>query len=95
MATKKKTVEFKADAIDGDGDGLVQDGTEWERPLEDTQPVEVVKPAKATEVVMVEGENILTIAKRHCPAGQTWQEYAKTLASLNGSVAPGKVIRLG
>lgn len=28
---KKKVVEFKADAKDGDGDGLVQDGTVHER----------------------------------------------------------------
>ena len=27
--------EFNPDATDGDGDGLVQDGTEWERPVED------------------------------------------------------------
>jgi hypothetical protein len=25
---------FNADATDGDGDGLVQDGTEWERPVD-------------------------------------------------------------
>jgi hypothetical protein len=31
-ATKSKT-EFKADATDGDGDGLVQDGTPFERPV--------------------------------------------------------------
>lgn len=27
-----KPVEFKEDAVDGDGDGMVQDGTEHERP---------------------------------------------------------------
>lgn len=26
-------VEFKPDARDGDGDGMVQDGTIWERPV--------------------------------------------------------------
>jgi hypothetical protein len=30
-------VGHNPDARDGDGDGLVQDGTEWERPI-DTQP---------------------------------------------------------
>jgi hypothetical protein len=37
-APKKKTAVAKSgynpDARDGDGDGLVQDGTEWERPAE-------------------------------------------------------------
>jgi hypothetical protein len=32
-----KDKEFKADATDGDGDGLVQDGTKWERAV-GTQP---------------------------------------------------------
>ena len=31
----KKQAEFKADAKDGDKDGLVQDGTEFERPVEE------------------------------------------------------------
>lgn len=31
MATKKTT--FNPDAIDADGDGIVQEGTEFERPL--------------------------------------------------------------
>ena len=25
---------YNPDARDGDGDGLVQDGTEWERPID-------------------------------------------------------------
>lgn len=40
LAGKKAApAAFKEDAIDGDGDGLVQDGTEFERPA---------KPAKKT-----------------------------------------------
>lgn len=35
------TDEYNENAIDGDGDGLVQDGTEWERPAEEP----VVEPA--------------------------------------------------
>lgn len=31
---KESKVEFKPDAKDGDGDGLVQDGTPFERPVE-------------------------------------------------------------
>jgi hypothetical protein len=30
---KKKSVKYVPNAIDADGDGLVQDGTEWERPV--------------------------------------------------------------
>lgn len=37
---------FKADAIDGDGDGLVQDGTIHERPAEPTADEEVVVEAE-------------------------------------------------
>jgi hypothetical protein len=29
----KKTADYIPFATDGDGDGLVQDGTEWERPV--------------------------------------------------------------
>lgn len=32
-AAKKKTAKYVANAADGDGDGLIQDGTEWERPV--------------------------------------------------------------
>lgn len=30
---KKKPAKYVAEAVDADGDGLVQDGTEWERPV--------------------------------------------------------------
>lgn len=30
---KKKQAEYIPAAVDADGDGLVQDGTEWERPV--------------------------------------------------------------
>lgn len=34
-APKKETkkVDFKADAVDADGDGVIQEGTKWQRPL--------------------------------------------------------------
>jgi hypothetical protein len=32
--TVVKDVEYNPDAIDGDGDGIVQEGTEFERPIE-------------------------------------------------------------
>jgi hypothetical protein len=42
--TKKEKVEFKPNAKDGDGDGFVQDGTPFERPV-------------ATEAKEKEGDN--------------------------------------
>lgn len=30
---------YKPDAIDGDGDGLVQDGTKYERPAKETRVI--------------------------------------------------------
>lgn len=33
--TKTKEVAFDADAVDGDGDGFVQDGTPHQRPVEE------------------------------------------------------------
>lgn len=35
-------VEFKPDARDGDGDGLVQDGTIWERPAESEEILDII-----------------------------------------------------
>ena len=36
--------EFNPDARDGDGDGMVQDGTKWERPGEDAAVKPDVEP---------------------------------------------------
>jgi hypothetical protein len=45
--TKKKKAEYIPNPVDADGDGLVQDGTEWERPLGVSLPEE--QPAPETE----------------------------------------------
>tara|TARA_B110000503_G_scaffold1165_2_gene1524 strand:+ start:3532 stop:3993 length:462 start_codon:yes stop_codon:yes gene_type:complete len=39
---RAKMTEYNADAIDGDKDGFVQDGTEWERPVDEDVSVDVV-----------------------------------------------------
>lgn len=45
--------EFNPDAIDGDGDGLVQDGTEWERPVDEAVAEEpAAEEAKVEEPVV-------------------------------------------
>lgn len=94
------------EAKDGDGDGLVQDGTEFERPV-DTELtaekiIELMQEMAKVEVqtstdtyVIQEGENIQTIAHRFKPEGMTRQDYAKELFAKNGNFYPGKVIRLG
>jgi hypothetical protein len=51
--------EFKADALDGDGDGFVQDGTEWERPAVSndlSQEESLVTPEEVKEDVVEEPE---------------------------------------
>lgn len=48
MAEAKKKAVYKEDAVDGDKDGLVQDGTEFERPApkaaKKVEKAEVVQP---------------------------------------------------
>ena len=44
---KKKKAQYIPNAVDADGDGLVQDGTEWERPV-GTEIEE--QPAPETEI---------------------------------------------
>ena len=89
------------EAIDGDGDGLVQDGTEFERPvgteLSFEEPAEEFVPAPVAHPgthTVLEGENIQTIAELYKPEGMTRQDYAKELFAKNGTFYPGKLIRL-
>lgn len=44
--------EFNPDATDGDGDGMVQDGTEFERPVEEA----AVLPEEVVEAVLETAE---------------------------------------
>jgi len=41
---ENKKVAFKLDAVDADGDGVVQEGTKWERPLTSTKIEEQPAP---------------------------------------------------
>lgn len=82
-ATKPK-VAYVPEAVDADGDGLIQDNTEFERPVD----------TKIETHVVVAGENILSIAEKYKPEGVTRKEYAATLYALNGDLHEGKVIRL-
>jgi hypothetical protein len=107
--TSKKTYKPKGyvpNAKDGDGDGMVQDGTEFERPVgteldwaapEDYFAEELVAldAEIPTTHVLAEGENILTVAQMYLPKGKTRNEYAKELFLRNGNISVGSVIRLG
>ena len=87
--SQKKTYTPKPvyveDAVDGDGDGLVQDSTPFERPVD----------TKITEHILDEGENIQTVAALYCPKGESKNDYAKKLFELNKKWSVGSVIRLG
>lgn len=61
------TDEFNPNATDGDGDGLVQDGTLWERPVEEaavepelTEAPEITEDAVVTSPEPVETAPALT-----------------------------------
>lgn len=41
-----------------------------------------------------DGENILTVAEKFKSADVSRADYAKTLANLNGTVTPGRLVRL-
>ena len=59
--------EFKPDATDGDGDGMVQDGTEWERPVEEAAvvPESVVEDVLETATISEapEAEDVISAPK--------------------------------
>jgi hypothetical protein len=102
---KPKVQGYVPEALDGDGDGMVQDGTEFERPVgtEFDWAADVVEEAPEETFIhsaapethtVLEGENIQAIAERYKPAGMTRNEYAAQLHKVNGDFSPGKVIRL-
>ena len=86
-------------AKDGDEDGMVQDGTEFERPVgteffaEELEKVNEPVTAPTTHTLQ-EGENILSVAAKYLPEGKTRKEYARELYALNGDLSVGKVVRL-
>lgn len=92
--TSKKTYKPKLEgyvinARDGDGDGMVQDGTIWERPA----GTEISEAMPETYRIKT-GENIQVVAAKFLPEGMTRNEYAKKLFQLNGQFTADQVIRL-
>jgi sulfur relay (sulfurtransferase) DsrC/TusE family protein len=76
---KPKVVDFKEDATDGDDDGYVQDGTIWERPVEET--------SAETVHIATTGETYLSIAIKN----NKGTSYAKEIRQKNNN----KAIRSG
>lgn len=79
-ARKPKEVDFKEEARDGDGDGLVQDGTVWERPVEasdpkpeesvplaEVPPVQASAPEQATTPTSLGGDYV-SLSSLHYPS---------------------------
>lgn len=93
MANKRtyqpKVEGYVPEARDGDGDGMVQDGTEFERPV-GTE----IKEAMPESYLVQTGENVQTVAAKFLPEGMTRNEYAKKLFKMNGQINAGQVIRL-
>lgn len=99
MASKKST--FNPKPIDADGDGIVQEGTDFERPVEPEFATEAEFVAAVAEPVVapttyrvVDGDSFASIADRFLPAGKTKHEYASELFVKNGALRVGAEIRL-
>lgn len=102
MTSRKPTRKvYIPKAVDGDNDGMVQDGTEFERPagteftadkiIELMTEMAKVKPLTH---LMQEGENILTVADLYKPEGMTRNQYAKALEGKNTRFTAGALIQL-
>ena len=98
---KSKSTEYKPDAIDADGDGIVQEGTEWERPVGtllevEAEEVPVEGPEPAVEAVEApvatgtykcgSGDSYASVAAALAPKGMRWQDYAKELRLKNNDM---------
>ena len=81
MANKKRSKAPKPEILED----LVEDVT-------DPEPETVELPLT---YLVKDGENILTVADKFKPSGVSRSDYAQKLANLNGTVAPGKLVRLG
>lgn len=81
MANRKRSKAPEPEIIED----LVEDAAEPE-----TETVEM-----PLTYLVKDGENILTVADKFKPSGISRSDYAQTLANLNGTVAPGRLVRLG
>lgn len=104
MSRRSTKPKYVPKAVDADGDGLVQEGTGFERPvdtefteeelIEALQEPEVEVYVSVDTYIVQEGENIQSIAEKFKPEDMTRQDYAKHLFKLNGYPHAGKEIKL-
>lgn len=104
MSKRSTKPKYVPQAVDADGDGLVQEGTEFERPVDteftEEQLIEALQEpgvevwVSTDTYIVQEGENIQSIAEKFKPEGMTRQEYAKHLFKVNGYPHAGKEIKL-
>lgn len=105
--TSKKRATYNPAARDGDGDGFVQDGTEFERPVQpepETTPSEALEAPsevtaaepKAKTYTAKSGDSYAFIAELHPVAGMTKHERALQLWRDHGGgqLKDGTVITL-
>jgi hypothetical protein len=100
-----KKSSYKPEAKDGDNDGLVQDGTVWERPAEESEPalqspvspVEATTPAEKVKThTCTDSDSYASLSAQFCPKGMTKHQYALELVKKNSNKAlrPGATIIL-
>jgi len=90
MASKKhRSKAYVPEAIE------IDDPVEHVNEDEPSVETELEAEESPLTYLVKDGENILTVAERFKPAGVSRADYAKTLASLNSTVAPGRLVRLG
>lgn len=105
-----KKSEFNPTPLDADNDGLVQEGTEFERlavpefasesdfKAAIAEPaVEGLKPSSKVirSYAVVEGDSWASVASKTLPAGKSKHEWAKELLAKHGNLTVGKVIEIG
>lgn len=81
-------VEFNPNAKDGDGDGLIQEGTPFERPIEDAEINPVEEPV-AEEIAVV--EEPVVVEESVIVAPEPVEEKPAIVPVADGVIGSGKV----
>lgn len=82
---------YKPKATDGDGDGLIQDGTEYERPVEVVEEELFVGAVVPRPGTVLDGDTYPALAERYPKPGLTKHQRALELLEING----GRNLRAG
>ena len=91
MATKKSAT-YKPQPVDADGDGIVQEGTEFERPVEIIEEIYEPKPVPNPRFyVAEEGDSYAAIADKFPKDGMSKHKRSLEIWRNNG----GKFLHAG